>query len=251
LSNKPTHPFQPGLQGYQGGWFLANNTTAGTQMGIQFAVPTAASPANMGTTDIMSSSRRNRYQNVITTLNQEVGIKPNSNTDLTAWRGNAAGLGGFYFNAVFALNAWSATCRLFVGLAASATGIVISDTVLANTVGLWHDSTDGTSVFAMGNNGTTTTKGAALNNSSGTPNLAAGKSFMFELYAAPNAANMNYHLRCLDDNKTWGGFVAALPVNTAFMGPHAMVSNAANTPAATAGIDVMSCYVNTSPIVSY
>jgi len=253
LSSKPTHPYQPGLQGFQGAFYVANNSTGGSAIGgVSWAAPTAAVNAPMSATaDILTSMRRNRYQNVITTLNQEVGIRANASTDLIAWRGNLAGMGGFYFAATFGLNAWSNTCRLFVGLTNNATGVVISDTVLNNTVGLWHDTTDGSNLVIVGRDGSTTNKSAAITSSAGTPSLAANKSFVFELYAPPNVNTISYQLRSLDDNKAWGGFCPAGPINSVFLGPQVMVSNAANTPAATVGIDIMSCYLNTSPVLPY
>jgi hypothetical protein len=62
-------------------------TSGGT---VSHPTPASTAPA------ISNQMRRTRYANVVTTTDQTLGIKAAAADSLSYWRGNAAGLGGFF-----------------------------------------------------------------------------------------------------------------------------------------------------------
>lgn len=212
-------------------------TAGGT---VSHPTPSSTSPA------ISSQMRRTRYANVITTTNQTLGIKAAAADTLNYWIGNAAGLGGFFFAARFIVELYPAsTVRLFAGLTASSgTYVVASDTVLNNTCGLWHDTTDastgaGAFNFVTRNAATTTKQSITLANA-----IAAGNSYDFYMFCAPNGGTITWRL---DDNVNATTYTnsttTTLPVNTVFMGPQCAMSNGtANVTVTTSAIGIAGVY---------
>jgi len=212
-------------------------TSGGT---VSHPTPSSTSPA------ISNQMRRTRYANVATTTNQTLGIKAAAADTLNYWIGNAAGLGGFFYTARFIVELYPAsTVRIFAGLtASSSTYVVASDTVLNNTCGLWHDTTDPSSGANSFNfvtrNGTTTTKQSiALSNA-----IAAGNSYDFYMFCAPNGSTIYWRLDDIVNGVTYEGNTSTtLPTNTSFMGPQCAMSNGtANTTVTTVAIGVASVY---------
>lgn len=212
-------------------------TSGGT---VSHPTPASTSPA------ISNQMRRTRYANVVTTTNQTLGIKAAAADTMNYWRGNAAGLGGFFYAARFIVELYPAsTVRIFAGLTAStATYVVASDTVLNNTCGLWHDTTDPSSGANSFNfvtrNGTTTTKQSiALSNA-----IAAGNSYDFYMFCAQNGSEIFFRLDDIVNGVTYSGSsTTTLPVNTTFMAPQCAMSNGtANVTVTTSAIGVAGVY---------
>lgn len=212
-------------------------TSGGT---VSHPTPSSTSPA------ISNQMRRTRYANVVTTTNQTLGIKAAAADTLNYWRGSSAGLGGFFFAARFIVELYPAsTVRIFAGLtASSATYVVASDTVLNNTCGLWHDTTDpssGANSFNLvtRNTATTTKTSIALTNA-----IAAGNSYDFYMWCAPNGSEIFYRLDDIVNNVIYtGSSTTTLPVNTAFMGPQCAMSNGtANVTVTTSAIGIAGVY---------
>ncbi len=212
-------------------------TSGGT---VTHPTPATTAPA------ISNQMRRTRYANVVTTTNQTLGIKAAAADTLNYWRGNAAGLGGFFYAARFIVELYpAATVRLFAGLtASSATYVVASDTVLVNTCGLWHDTTDpstgaGAFNFVTKDATTATKQQITLSNA-----IAAGNSYDFYMFCPPNGTTIYWRLDDVVNNVTYEGNTSTtLPVNTAFMGPQCAMSNGtANTTVTTVAIGVAGVY---------
>lgn len=212
-------------------------TSGGT---VTHPTPASTAPA------ISNQMRRTRYANVVTTTNQTLGIKAAAADTLNYWRGNAAGLGGFFYAARFIVELYPAsTVRIFAGLTASSTTYVVaSDTVLNNTCGLWHDTTDpstGAGAFNfVTRDGTTTTKQQiTLSNA-----IAAGNSYDFYMWCAPNGSTIYWRLDDIVNNVTYEGSTSTtLPASTAFMGPQCAMSNGtANITVTTTAIGIASVY---------
>lgn len=245
-------PFQAALFGNRILTFAPSTGTVGTGANslsppwtsngtVTHPTPSSTSPA------ISNQMKRTMYANIITTTNQQLGPRFNVASEQQFWIGNAAGLGGFFFQARFIVELWAAsTCRIFAGLASTAaTGVVISNTVLNNTCGLWHDTTDpnsgANSMNFVTRNATTTTKASiALSNA-----IAAGNSYDFYMFCAPNGTTIYYRLDDIVNNVTYEGSTSTtLPVNTAFMQPQVQMSNGtANVTATTVAIGVAGIYV--------
>lgn len=246
-------PIQPALFGNRIVLFNPSTGTTGTGSGTGFGpawtsngtvthpIPATTSPA------VSNQMKRTRYANVVTTTNQQLGPRFNAASEQQFWIGNAAKLGGFFFATRFIVELWAAsTCRIFAGLASTSTGsVVTSDTVLNNTCGLWHDTTDPNSGansfnFVTRNTTTTTKTSIALSNA-----IAAGNSYDFYMFCPPNGSTIYYRLDDLVNDVTYSGSTSTtLPANTAFMQPQVQMSNGtANTVATTVAIGVAGIYV--------
>jgi hypothetical protein len=241
-------PVQPALFGNNIVLYMPNTgSTAGLNLGTPWAVGTTIShPTPVSTAPTMFNQlKRTRSANVATTTNQVLGVSSIVTGAAQFWRGNAAGMGGFFFFARFSIELWpAATVRLFVGLQSGTTAVVASDTVPAISMcGLWHKSTDAATVLNFSTkDGTTQTDVAITLNAA----LAAGQVFDFYMYMKPNDATIYYRLDDLvvgntlvDTSKSTN-----LPAVTTFMGPSATMSNGtANTTVTTTAIGVNRIYV--------
>ena len=243
-------PFQPALFGNNIVLYLPNTgTTAGINTGTPWAVGTTIGhPAP--TAGIYTQMKRTTSTNVVTTTNQVLGVSSIVNTAAQCWRGNSAGLGGFFFFARFGIETLTAgspnATRLFVGLQSGTTSILASDTVPAiSCIGLWHDTTDGANVInLLTKNGTTATKNA-LTGSPSTP-YATGQGYDFYMYAKPNDSVIYYRLDNLNTSTTLvdSSIDVTLPLNSTFMGPVVGMSNGtANTVASTVAVGVNRIYI--------
>jgi hypothetical protein len=227
--------------------FEPNSAAVGTGTGfgtvwqsngtVSHPVPVTTAPA------IANQIHRTRYANVVTTTNQTLGPKVNTTSENQFWRGNAAGLGGFFFNTRFVVDLWpAATVRLFAGLSSSTTAVAISDTVAGDVVGLWHDTTDAATAFSVVTRDNTTTNKAAIALSNA---IAAGNAYDFTMYCAPNDSTIYYRLDDLNNGVSYESSTATnLPRNTIFMGPQVEMSNGtANIVSTTTAIGVARIYV--------
>ncbi len=243
---------QPALFGNRIITFNPNTGTVGTGQGLGPAWTsngTVFHPTPINTAPALSNQmKRTRYANIVTTTNQQLGPRFNVDSERQFWRGNAAGLGGFFFSTRFIVELYpAATVRLFAGLqGASATGsIVISDTVTNNTCGLWHSTVDPSSGansfnFVTRDATTTTKQSIALTNA-----IAAGNSYEFHMFCAPNGTTIYWRLYDIVNNVNYeGNQTLTLPVNTVFMSPQVQMSNGtANIAVTTSAIGVAGIYV--------
>lgn len=203
------------------------------------------------TSGVLNQRKRTRFVDVITTTNQELGVRFNATSELQFWRGNAAGLGGFFFACAFVLSGstQAATTRLFAGMKDSVTGAVVADAMAGNVIGLWHDTTDAAGVLSL----VLCQAGVAVKVAiAGLPAncLAAGQGYAFYMACAPNSSQIFYRLDDLLAGVTLvDSFVSTatnplqMPLATAFMGPQLEASNGtANIVAGDTGIDVLYAY---------
>lgn len=243
-------PFQAALWGNNCILYLPNTgSTAGINLGAPWAVGTTiAHPAP--TAGIYNQIKRTTSTNVVTTQNQALGVSSIVSTAAQFWRGNSAGLGGFFFFARFGIETLTAgspnATRLFVGLHSGTTNILVSDTVPAiSAIGLWHDTTDGANVMSLlTKDGSTATKNT-LDGSPTTP-YSTGQAYDFYLYAKPNDSVIYYRLDNLNTATILSdsSISTTIPAAGTFMGPVVGMSNGtANTTASTVGIGVNRIYV--------
>lgn len=244
--------FQPAIFQNRVLLYVPSTSTTGTGSGtglgpVWTAGGTVSHPTPASTAPAISNQmRRTRFANVVTTTNQTLGIKAAAADTLNYWRGNAAGLGGFFFAARFIVELYPAsTVRIFAGLTASSgTYVVASDTVLANTCGLWHDTTDPSSGansfnFVTKDASTASKQSIALSNA-----IAAGNSYDFYMFCAPNGSEIFWRLDDIVNGVTYSNSKTTnLPVSTTFMGPQCAMSNGtANTTVTTTAIGIAGVY---------
>lgn len=245
--------FQAGLYGNRVIMFLPSTGTTGTGSGTSFGPAwtsngTVSHPTPASTAPAISNQmKRTRYANVVTTTNQQLGPRFNAASERTIWRGNAAGLGGFFFVARFIVELYPAsTVRIFAGLAGTnSTSVAISDTVINDVCGLWHDTTDPSSGansfnFVTRDTSTTTKQSIALSNA-----IAAGNSYDFYMFCPPNGSTIYYRLDDIVNAATYEGSTSTtLPTSTTFLQPQVQMSNGtANTTVTTTAIGVASIYI--------
>lgn len=201
--SKHSHPFQMNLAGFNGNLWLPNAAGDGSAgLGPVWAVggtPTQPAPTS---TNVSTMLRRTKFSNVGPgPADQEVGPRMSNAADFRYfWNttGNTNRLGGFYFSATFTIEKWLAnTGRLFVGLASSAAGAVVTNNApVQPCMGLWHKTTHGANeLYIMGYDG------AALGETLIAPPvgnartiLAAGSSFRWEMFAEGAAQHVGWTL---------------------------------------------------------
>jgi len=199
-------------------------------------------------TNFQTRMRRTSYTNVVTTQNQQLGVRMNTTAEMAFVRGNAAGVGGFFYFARFGIGIYPGpTIRMFAGLqgAGATTSICTSDTVANHTVGLWHDTTNpasGSGAFNLvTRDGTTTTK-TAINLTNA---IAANNVYDFMMYCPPNGTEIFYRLDDIVNSVSYtGSSTTTLPGNTTYMSPQCQMSNGtAHTAAAAVSMTLARIYV--------
>jgi len=182
--------------------------------------------------------------------NKHLGVLFASSDHCCAYRGSSNPRGGFYFRALFKVNAIpNNDIRFFCGVSAqTGTGIAISNTVPANTVGLWCDDTDSAALSLVTVNGSSSATKTTLTNAE---TLTAGTLYEFIMICNPNQSVIVTQLNDFSDG-TDGvlGTVlnsqnvsATMPSSTAMMAPQVGLGNAANATGGDCALDIMSIYL--------
>lgn len=240
-------PLQPAFFGNNIVMYMPNTgTTLGINLGTPWVAGGTVSHPTPATTApaIVNQMKRTRFANVVTTTNQVLGVSSMASGVQQFWRGNATGLGGWFFFTRFIVELWpAATVRLFAGLSASTTAVVASDTVVNNTIGLWHDTTEAATVLNLVTRDATTTTKTPITL---TGALAAGQAFDFYMFAKPNDTTVYYRLDDINAGTTLAdtSISTTLPATTAFLGPQVHMSNGtANITVTTTAIGVNRIYI--------
>lgn len=221
--------YQPALFGNTVQMWLPSATTAQTAFGATYTARNAGTAAAQATparasTNAMTSLLRATFGTGTTAT----GSSGTQTAATVAWRGNAAGLGGFFFFARFGVETLAADLRVFVGLSANNAAMVADASTWANTCGLVKDTADSTWQFAT-RNATTLTK---------TPSgatVTAGQILDLYIFAPPNNSATIY-VRLVDavTGTIYMDDVAItsnLPVNTTFMYMQAQTQSVTGTTA--------------------
>jgi hypothetical protein len=227
-------------------WRGGNGTTQTTFAAVVGAMSYSATVAGSATIPALdSTSLRNQTLRSTLTTNTTAGnVVFCRVTTPRIWRGNAAGLGGFFVSTRFALSGTLRTgLRCFVGVS-NAAAVLNQDPVTGLTsghnVGLAINSNTGN--WNLVHNG----------NSSPTTAIPLGANFpvnntdLYEIavFCAPNSSSIGYRVVNWSTNQqTSGTLTTNIPTNTAFMGPIFWITNNAQTQSQ--AIDFISTYVET------
>jgi len=238
---------QPALYSNNTVLYAPSSGTTGTGTGwgtVWTPNGTVAHPTSSSTAPALANQmRRTTFTNVVTTTNQTMGIMSTAAGMPQFWVGNASGLGGFFFWCRFTLEAMpAATTRLFIGLTDLATSMVASDAPTGNFVGLHRITTDAVTTMAFATRNNTTTTRATFT----IPTILTKIGYDFTMFCAPNGTSVSYRLVTLDLATSYVNTSTSttLPLNTAFMGPQALVSNGtANVTVATTTLGINRLYV--------
>lgn len=206
-------------------------------IGANLGTPAAVLPT---VTNLATMMRRSTFPSVVTTANQQVGIR----TEAMFFRGNASNLGGFFYVCRFMFATWTAGDRLFVGLCSGTTGVVtVQPSTLLNMLGFGIDAAD-TAITFMHNDATgTCTKDTIASQ----PALATNQGYIAYIFAKPNDTTVYYRL---DDVNLQTTIIdtstsSDLPVNTTGLTAQCIMGNAANVVAGNATIGVNCMYIET------
>lgn len=214
-------PYQPALFSNNVAMLLPNTTTSVSVWGMpNAAVGTISTPA-ITTTNLLNSMRRSTVTSAATA---------NSAAELRSaaplvWRGNAPGLGGFFYASRFSTSSTTANQRLFSGLTATtgATATTVAPSAILNMIGVGWDSADA-NLQIMSNDAT----GLATKVDLGANFPANNTSAVYELilFAAANGNSVGYRVQRLDTNQfTSGTITTDLPVSTSLLTHHQYMNN--------------------------
>jgi hypothetical protein len=235
---------QPGL--FQNNVVMWQPASSGVQNGLAIGtiVTTAGNGANVlpASTNIYTSMKRCTYANIVTTQNQQVGIR----TEQLFWRGNAAGLGGFFFACRFGFTSIKTGCRVFVGMASTgAATVTVDPSGLINILGFGVDLAD-TAFSFMHNDSTGTAVKEAI---SGQGTLATNNTaYDAYIWCAPNDSIVYYRLDRCDTGAILcdTSVNSELPTSTTFLQAMCIMSNGtANVVAGDATIGINKLYIET------
>lgn len=229
--------YQPAFFGNTIIMWLPSNSTSQTAFGVVYTARNSGTGAAQDTparasTNAMTSMSRARFG----TGSTATGASGTQTAAVVAWRGNGAGLGGFFFNARFGVETLAADQRVFIGLSANNAAMAADGSTWANTCGLVKDSADSTWQFAT-RNATTLTK---------TPSgatVTAGQILDLYVFTPPNN-NATVYVRLVDvitgtiymDDVE---ITSNLPVNTTFMYMQAHTQSVTGTTAKQLAVNKM------------
>ncbi len=219
-------------------WLPGVGTTLAINFGTSFTVRNSGAGAvqahpSRASTNAMTSLNRATF-GTGTTAAGASGIQSSATV---AWRGNAAGLGGFFFHSRFGIETLAADMRAFVGLSANNAAMAADPSSWANTIGIGKDYTDSTWQI-ISRSGSAVTK---------TPTyiaVTAGRVLDFMAFAAPNNSKITVRVadavtgNVLFDNTD---LTTNLPTNTTFLYMQAHCQSVSGTTAKLLALNRMYC----------
>jgi hypothetical protein len=196
----------------------------------------------IATTNLYTMMRKSTFASVVTTTNQQVGIR----TESMFARGNATGLGGFLFVCRFGFTSIKTGCRAFVGLSSVTTTEVTGDpSAQLNQVGFGFDLADTAWTFMHNDGVGISTKDAIAGQAALATNNTGYDAY---IWCAPNDTTVYYRLDRIDTGATICDTSTAtdLPVNTTLLTAQCVMSNGtANIVANDATLGINRLYVET------
>lgn len=194
-------------------------------------------------TNKYTAMQRCTYASVVTTQNQQVGIRTGGGA---FYRGNAAGLGGFFFVCRFGFTSIKTGCRAFVGLSSGTSAVVTGDpSGLTNIAGFAFDLADTAWTFMHNDAAGSATKDAIAGQATLATNNTAFDAYIF---CYPNDNTIYYRLDDVIQGTTLVDTSTSsdLPVNSTGLNALCVMSNGtANTTAGDATIGVGSMVIYT------
>lgn len=145
-----------------------------------------------------------------------------------AWRGDAAGLGGFFAYFRFGCSSAVAGQRLFVGLMSVTTAISTSQdpAALTNVVGIGNAAADA-NLQILHNDGSGTCTKVDLGASFPVPSSSNNAIYELTLFAKANDTEIGWRVVRLDTGDATSGTITTsdIPTSTTFLAPHLYVNN--------------------------
>lgn len=195
-------------------WLPGVTTTAGINFGVSWTVVATQAHPTQASTNFLTALRRATYSTTNVAGNGS-GVRGAANT---FWRGNAAGLGGFFAFFRVGVETFQSAMQIAVCLVPQA-ALGGEPSAVNNHVCLRKDSTDANWFFSTRNGTTTTSVNLGLA-------VAAGQVLDFYAWAAPNAGSVTYRVERIDSASVLANNVntsSTLPTSTVFLSPGAQV----------------------------
>ena len=190
-------------------------------MGAMTAVGTISHPT-LNSNTLRESTRRA----IVTSAATTPSASELRYTSSQVWRGNGAGLGGFYAVFRFGISSTIATQRVAVGLWAATGATSTSAEPSALTSGVWigNDSTDA-NLQLMYNDASGSASKIDLGADYFTKNIQ-NAIYELTLFAKPNGDRIYYRAKRLDiAGEVSGEITTDLPPQTTFLAPHLYLNN--------------------------
>lgn len=236
------YPFQPGLFANMVGFLrpVGNSATVPVANGIFPTATGVATAANWASTNLLTSLKRISYVSAAT-AGASGGVRSNT---LQNWRGNAAGLGGFFFVTRFGFAAIPATRRWFCGMV-GITGALASaePSTSTNVIGVGQDTGDTTIQFMHNDAAGTCVKSTG---SSALASPAVGEVLEVRVFCAPNGTIAGMSVEKLNQSGAVSEYntpTTDLPANTQALAPQLWANN--GTTAAVIDPHLVGMYVET------
>ncbi len=235
-------PFQPALFGNNVVmWLPGNGTTVSIAFGDTWTARNSGTSAaqshpTRASTNMLTQMKRARF-GTGTTATGSSGIQ---STNLVAWRGNAAGIGGFYYFARFGVDTAESAMQVLIGLSALNAALTGEPSAQNNTCGLIADSTDA-NFQILTRDGATASK-----YDTGVSKTTTGVVYDFHMFCKPNDTKIEFSLINVNTGTVIVDSVSRtsnLPVNTTFMYAQCQIRSTVGTTAK--NLDLNRIYVET------
>lgn len=188
-------------------WLTGTGSTAAINYGVTWTVSATQSHPTLSLSSALNRMRRAVFTTTATAGNQS-GVRMGA---LVHIRGNAAGVGGFFFYSKFAIVLFNSTQQLFCGLMASTAVLGSDPSVINNTVGVSKDSIDVTyQIMARSSTAVTKTNTAVA--------IAVNDVCELYMYCPPNATSIEVLFIVNGVTAFNGSLTTNLPVNSAYLG---------------------------------
>ena len=225
-------PFQANLGFNRVAWCNPSGGTTLTTfiacMGSAFTNVGTANNPTPTTTNLLTSTRRATYS----TGTISGSLASHRQSTLQVWRGNAAGLGGFFYTIRFGTDTLVSGNRAFVGLADSVsapTNVDPTTTTTPGKIGVAINANTGN--WKLVNN-VTGTAPTVLDLGASFP-VTTTSLYELVLYAAPNASSVGWRVTNISTGaQTSGSLSTNIPASTTFLAPQFWITNNATASAA-------------------
>lgn len=227
-------------QGYRGWWQPLAAGAPGQAYGFTMTASTTGVHTQPTFTNAYTVLKRFLWSTVVTTTNQQVGVK----SEFIFMRSATSTHGGFFYSTRFGFDTWTSGNTAFIGLTTCASDCVTPTAIstVLNSVGFAVVPGTNALVF-LTNDGT----GAVSTTTIGAPTMASQQAYEAYLYNVPATDVVYYQL----NNALTGAVIATgqvttnLPAINSRMATAAHCSNGANTAANACQLSVMNMYVET------
>ena len=207
---------QSSLHGGRVAWAAgAPGSATATQVGMLMTAVGTGTTATGSNANLHQSLSRVEYLVTTPSTSAIAGVRGST----LAWRGDASGLGGFFFRMRWgpATGVATTTSRAFAGLGPVGTPTDVEPSSRTNLLGMGWDAAD-TNIQFMHNDGSGTATKIDLGASFPVPTADRTEVYDIALFCAPNGSSVEWQVTDIVDNVTASGTVSTdLPSATTFL----------------------------------